>query len=777
MRPTPVRHAGQPASGQLAQKPRRPRSSSIMLPVILAAGALAAFLPLACAAADTPVKIAVHASTTGEGKFSGQALLEAVRMAEGEVNASGIGPRITLMPVDDESSDENAVAVAHKIANSDAALVVGPSLTTAAEMAAPVYEKAGIAALVATAHGDAITAKGSTAFLMTVSTGDMGKALANYLRHVLAARSAVVIHTDDGYGKPFVEGFRSVAQAGGVKAVYPKIKARGKRDKRDEREEREEREQLEAIVLGMLSDPDRPAVVLGMTQDAAAPILTMLRRRGYKEPILGTTSIARASFAGKFQNEPEEKRTRGFFTDGVYAASPVMLDSATAGTLAFARRFRARYKHEPSWEAVQAYDTLKLAAEAIRSVSEQRGAGLAPGEWRKALLDYFKSPGIAEAVETLAGGGVWLQGERRRLQPIRIGRYQGTMLKSALVQLVPVPGLDPSEAGAHGLVDQGGGHYARRQQVVYAGMYLNEILRMNIAQPSFTADFYFWMRYAKPEGTGAGADSEKGADADPENIVFPDLVQGAPEEIKLSGQSGQPDGTHYRLWHMRGEFKNDFDFHHFPLDRQTLTLRFLNAHADSNRIVYVKDREEPGGIEREPYRNLTQWDAASVSQQRYASRTRSGLGDERPGGLEQGRELSGYNLTVELRRSVIAAMTKTMLPLVVMTLIMYAALFFPHGLVKETVTVVITVALSGTVLLSSINAQLGDTGYILAVEYVFYLFFGLCLFSIVGVLTAERLRVAERVPLARRVTRATRAVFGLVIAGAIGAGWLLSLRW
>ncbi len=177
------------------------------------------------------MKIAVHASTTGEGKFSGQALLEAVRMAEREVNASGIGPRIALMPVDDESSDETAVAIAHKIANSDAALVVGPSLTTAAEMAAPVYEKAGIAALVATAHGDAITAKGSTAFLMTVSTGDMGKALANYLRHVLAARSAVVIHTDDGYGKPFVEGFRSVAQAGGVKAVYPKIKARGKRDK------------------------------------------------------------------------------------------------------------------------------------------------------------------------------------------------------------------------------------------------------------------------------------------------------------------------------------------------------------------------------------------------------------------------------------------------------------------------------------------------------------------------------------------------------------------
>ncbi len=247
--------------------------------------------------------------------------------------------------------------------------------------------------------------------------------------------------------------------------------------------------------------------------------------------------------------------------------------------------------------------------------------------------------------------------------------------------------------------------------------------------------------------------------------------------MKLYGQSEQPDGTHYRLWHMRGEFKNDFDFHHFPLDRQTLTLRFLNAHADSSRIVYVTDRDKSGGAEPEAFRNLTQWDPAQVSQQRYASRTRSSLGNGLAGSLEQGRELSGYNMTVELRRSVIAAMTKTMLPLVVMTLIMYAALFFPHGLVKETVTVVITVALSGTVLLSSINSQLGDTGYILAVEYVFYLFFALCLFSIVGVLAAERLRVSGHVPLARRVTHAMRTMFALVIAAAIAAGWLVSGRW
>ncbi len=125
----------------------------------------------------------------------------------------------------------------------------------------------------------------------------------------------------------------------------------------------------------------------------------------------------------------------------------------------------------------------------------------------------------------------------------------------------------------------------------------------------------------------------------------------------------------------------------------------------------------------------------------------------------------------------ISAVTKTMLPLAVMTLIMWASLFFPHSLVKETVMVVITVALSGAVLLSSINAQLGDVGYILAVEYVFYLFFVLCLLSIVGVLAAERLRRAERKPLARKVTLWMRVIFALAIVAAAGAGWLVSERW
>ena len=116
-------------------------------------------------------------------------------------------------------------------------------------------------------------------------------------------------------------------------------------------------------------------------------------------------------------------------------------------------------QHDPSWEAVQAYDTLKLAAEAIRSLAAERGGDLAPAERRKELPGYFKSHGSALAAKSLTGGGVWLTGERRLLQALRIGRYQEVRLESALVQLVPVPApsTDRDKAAFPGSVDLGGG--------------------------------------------------------------------------------------------------------------------------------------------------------------------------------------------------------------------------------------------------------------------------------------------------------------------------------
>jgi hypothetical protein len=233
-------------------------------------------------------------------------------------------------------------------------------------------------------------------------------------------------------------------------------------------------------------------------------------------------------------------------------------------------------------------------------------------------------------------------------------------------------------------------------------------------------------------------------------------------------------------------------------------LTFFNARAASDRIVYALDRRSgagaggglqpvasPGGAmaavagaqppqavkssitSPEAFRNLTQWFPLSANERRENLVTASALGDPRSVGTENFRELSGFRVAVDVQRRAIATLAKNLMPLLLMTLIMYASLYFPHGLVKEKVTVAITGALAGAVLLTAINSQLGGVGYTVAVEYAFYVFFGLSTLCIVSVLAAERMRVAGRTDTAVRTEHLTRLLFVLAVLGiAVGAAVL-----
>jgi branched-chain amino acid transport system substrate-binding protein len=93
------------------------------------------------------------------------------------------------------------------------------------------------------------------------------------------------------------------------------------------------------------------------------------------------------------------------------------------------------------------------------------------------------------------------------------------------------------------------------------------------------------------------------------------------------------------------------------------------------------------------------------------------------------------------------------------------------------VTVAITGALSGAVLLSAINSQLGNVGYVMAVEYVFYVFFTLCLLCIMAVLGAERLRAAGHPSTAIAVEQSGRLLYIVGFVGTIAAAAIGYSQW
>jgi ABC-type branched-subunit amino acid transport system substrate-binding protein len=744
---------------------------------------VAAVVPAGAQGSDG--RIAVAVSLTGSGDSYGLPALDGARLAIEEHNASGAGPHLELAVYDDRSNDERARAVAREIAASDALAVVGPATTGMALASGPVYAEAGLVCIGTTATGDGVT-QNATTFRASFSTSDGGEALANYLRHVLGGERAIVLYHDDGYGQPFVAGFRRAASRLGIAAEYLPFSSAPEAD---------------AVARRVAAVPDATPIVLGMLIGDAVPVLRTLRRAGARGMILGTNAIAGEFFADAFADEPEARQRPGFFTDGVYAASSQIFDSANAEGLAFAARFRARFGREPYYIAMHGYESARLAIAAAGAAVAGGGDLRAQRMAVRAFLAALDGP--ANAIAGL-NGPLWFTPERGRIQALRIGRFAGAQFASAPVQLVPVPSPDPAELASGELVEIGPQRFARRQQVVYTGIFVNDIARVDIAQGIFTADFYVWLRFARGVATAA---------ADPTAIEFPDLLRGGFDPRQPAEQIELEDGTVYRLWQVRGDFKNDYDLHRYPADTQRLALRFFNARAASDRIVYVQDRRAPriaaaptgapasaargpgsalagevpdrsaagidplGGAAPQAFRNLTQWEARRVEQGRDTLVTESALGNVRLVGLERVRELSGFAITVDLHRRIVSTLAKTLLPLGIMALIMLAALYFPHALVKEKVTVAITGALSGAVLLASVNAQLGAVGYTMAIEYVFYVFFALCLLSISSVLVAERLRVAGAAPTARKTEIATRVLYLLTLLATVATATAMAARW
>lgn len=713
--------------------------------VLLASACLAT-----TAARPQPVTIGAVFSLTGPGASVGVPVAEAVRLAVDDANADGGAP-ITLDLRDDRSDDDAAREQAQALAATEAVAVVGPGRTTSSLAAGPVFAQAGLASIVPYAHGAGGGAS-TTTFRPVFGMPQMGQGMADYLALVLGGKAAVVLYRDNGYGRPFADGFRDAASRRGLQVTAQTFTTA---------------DELAALATQAAAMADHPAIVLGMIDPDAAPALVALARQGLKPLVLGTSAIATDTMAEWFAKLPEFQRDPGFFTEGVYAVAPLIPDSANADALAFLTRFQARFGHAPRWESAQGYDAARLAISAARAA-----AGTDRQARRAAVRDYLAaidSPAVA--VPSLTGP-LWFGAGRGRQQAIRAGRFHNARFESAPVQLVPVSQPTAADIASGTLIDLGNGAFARKQMVVYTGVYLNEVPRIDIAQSTFTADFYVWIRSA-PGAVNA-------ADLD-----FPDMTRGSFAADKPSVERKLDDGTTYRLWRVRGDFKNDYDLHHYPMDRQSLLLRFFNARAGADSVVYVQDRRmsgpdgAAGGAAASPdaFRNLTQWDARTATANRDVQVTRSGLGDPTLTSAEQQRELSGYRVSVDVRRRTAVTLAKTLLPLLMMTFIMFAALFFPQGLVKEKITVAITGALSGAVLLTSVNSALGGVGYTVAGEYAFYLFFGLCLLSILSVLAAENFRVAKKPRSARMVEVTTRWLYATSVLAVAVTGAVMDARW
>ena len=700
----------------------------------------------------------------------GAPVLNGIELAVQEANSSKLWP-IALKVHDYMGDIDLAQQQANQIIDSQAKLAIGPTFSTTSLAVGPIFADASLASLTPTATADSIT-QNRTTFRTIFKNSDQGEILADYLVKGLKYGRAAVFVVNNAYGQSLREGFEQAAAQLDLDPQYYNFKTE---------------EEAQQMAEEVAADPNPPPIVLLTLAPEGMAILTSLRRQGVAGPFLGGDAFSDELVIEELAEQPEEQEQSGYFSNNLYALAPVILDSANGKTLAFAEAYRKRFDREPTWTAVAGYDAAKLAVKAVREVAPRFEANPNLRVSRFQVMDQLLSLDSLERAEPGLLGPFLFDEHQSRQQAIRVGTFNNGHFESAPIQILPVLEPNPEELASGEVFEQSPGKYAREQKVVYTGVYINEISRVDIANSSFEADFYLWLRFAGELSTDSN---------DPTDLIFPSMIGGSFNREEPVERLQLSDGSQYCLWRVRGKFRNDFDLKSYPFDRQTLSLPFSNARSSLEQIVYVIDRRSDV---REPldtaltvsstpnlesgtaptvvpinthsvaspqaFRQLSRWKALEAIARRDNLVTNSALGNPELVGVERQRELSGFLVTVEIERRALTTLAKSLLPLLIMSLILFASLFFPVELINQKVTVAVTGALSGAVLLTNINNQLGGIGYTIALEYVFYLFFLLTLSAILSAMVTTKLRVANRAKAAKRIERFTRLFFVTIVAG------------
>jgi branched-chain amino acid transport system substrate-binding protein len=201
------------------------------------------------------------------------------------------------------------------------------------------------------------------------------------------------------------------------------------------------------------------------------------------------------------------------------------------------------------------------------------------------------------------------------------------------------------------------------------------------------------------------------------------------------------DGLHYRRYHVTGDFKADYDLHQYPFDQQQLNIRFQNTHLTSEHLVYAIDTQRlPLGPDNvlEPstgilaFRSLSSWVYLSTQYASDTFTTHSTLGKQENFDQRTQTDYSGLQVTMKVQRKSLSYLTSRLLPLALLFLLVYASLFLSHTEhLGDRLELVVAALLTSAVLLLSINSELPEIGYVVSIQYIYYVFFMLCFICIV----------------------------------------------
>ncbi|MGN6486094.1 MAG: ABC transporter substrate-binding protein, partial [Thermomicrobiales bacterium] len=697
--------------------------------------------------------IAVVGPMSGADASIGTEIRNGASIAASDFNSGTSGDPIALVFFDDQNDPDKAVEVAKAIVADGRFIgVIGHGSSSTSIAAAPIYAAAGIPAITAQATDDHLSAYPDY-FRTIFSNRSEATILAAYVIDVFKQNTVTIVTGETDYEQSLTADFETAfpAQKGTIAQVLTISSA-------------DPETSIADIVSKVKANPDGGMVFLALTEGHGHDFLLASKRAGVTQPMVGSEALGSTRFAQLFADEPEEQATPGFFTDGMYAASPLIYDAVGADAVVFSNNYRAEHGIAPSWRAARVWDAVMAMATASQRANIRDDAADMTVA-RSAVTAQLHAMNSVDSSFLGLSGPFFFTAAGDSPQGVSIGVFQDARFGSASTQYRLVTNTTQydmdAEVAAKRAIDLDG-YYVRQYRVVYVGVEMIELRDLNLSDQSFHADFFIYFRY--------------NGDDTPLNVVFSNAAGSGLGLGTPLNESVTKDGMNYRLYRVEGTFNEPMSYVDYPWDRHNLTIRFQNPNLTQTDLVYVADpaaiemsqaeRLQSGFDRSRPFNRIPSWQVDSVLYTQ-ASITSSAADYDTEGVVQ----FSEFQIVMDAGRDVSSFLWKNLLPLVLLTLVTYIAIWFPAEQAGARVGFAITALLSSAVMLNAISGQLPDIGYTVAIEWGYYAYIALSALLVLLTIAVDRSYKAKRMVRVRRLDTFIRVMYPVAILAVAAAYW------
>lgn len=326
------------------------KGSTISLALVLLLAGTVTWAKDGVDAKNKIINIAGYDACTGKYGDYGSGDKKGQELAVEEINEMGgiqSGPlksyKLKLTFFDDRGDPKESANVAKNISSSDFLVALGPTMSSCALAATPVYNRNGVANIITYSNANTLTEQGfDNVARLTYTTKSIAQEMAITVKDRFKQDSVAIISENADYGQQLLKGFKEKAAEIGIKVVNESVVTPG--------------QDIDFKSVLLKAQSEKPGMLLlFVTYNEGGMLVKQVRQMGWDIPIYGPDSLI----------EPKFFQLAGDDMGEVHILLSPTVDVKRPAAKILVDRWTPKYGGFPPLAAIYGYDAVKVAAKVI----------------------------------------------------------------------------------------------------------------------------------------------------------------------------------------------------------------------------------------------------------------------------------------------------------------------------------------------------------------------------------------------------------------------------